>query len=438
MPSLRDIVNLTITRQTSAVSKAGFGTAMVLGTHKRFNELLKYYSTSNSMLIANDGDFISTDAEYIAALPMFSQENAVTRVAVGRRRMDDTVVVTVDMAEDNTDYTCTINGIDFTITSDSDATEIEIGGLLVTEINLGSEPVTASDNVDGTYDLVADVALVPYTLQVDTNQSYPLDADDTVPNDLTAISNSDNNWYGLMGTTRTQADQEAMALWTESNKKVCVLGSAEADIVDTTDGGDTVTLAAVLKAASYDRSMVAYSGSAGTQYPESALFGVILPKNPGSYTAMFKTLATITVDELTDTQLTNGTDKNAMVYTPIGGINMTQEGKVASGEYLDVIIFIDWLEAEIITNVFGNFVNQDKIAFTDPGAGSVEAEIKKALKLGVDRQGLAEDPAPTTSVPLVADVSSTDKANRLLPDVTFDATLSGAIHGTTIHGIVTV
>ncbi|GAG97040.1 unnamed protein product, partial [marine sediment metagenome] len=67
--SLQDIVNITITRETRAVSRAGFGISMILGIHKRFNERIKYYSTSNAMLIVNGGDFDSTDLEYIAAVP---------------------------------------------------------------------------------------------------------------------------------------------------------------------------------------------------------------------------------------------------------------------------------------------------------------------------------------------------------------------------------
>ncbi|MCK5609860.1 DUF3383 family protein [Candidatus Pacearchaeota archaeon] len=439
MATLNTIVNLTITRQTRAVSKAGFGTAMVLGIHKRFTERIKYYSTSNAMLIVNGGDFDSVDSEYIAALPMFGQENAVTRVAVGRRKTSDTTVITITTVANNTAYTTTINGTAFEYTSDADATNLEIALGLVTAINLGAEPVTALDNVDGTYDLDADVADAPYTVVVDSGQTVtPYVASDTMANDLAAIKTENNDWYGLLLTSRTLADQTAAAAWVQTNKKFAGFGSADVNIINTTDAGDTTTLAAVLKAASYTRSYAFYSGSAATQYPESALFGVILPKNPGSYTTMFKTLAGITVDDLTDTQITNATDKYCMIYTTIGGVNMTQEGQTADSEYIDVIIFIDWLEAEIVANVFGDFVNQDKVPYTDAGAGAIEGDVKAALKLGVEREGLAEDPPYTTSVPLVADVSTSDKANRLLPDVEFGATLSGAIHFTNIAGQVTV
>jgi hypothetical protein len=40
--------------------------------------------------------------------------------------------------------------------------------------------------------------------------------------------------------------------------------------------------------------------------------------------------------------------------------------------------------------------------------------------------------------PKVKDVSSADRANRVLPDVTFSATLAGAIHAVEILGTISV
>lgn len=436
---LSDIVNVNITRETRAVSRAGFGVAMILGIHKRFTERIKYYSTTDAMLLVNGGDFESTDEEYIAAIPLFSQENSVIQMAVGRRKTSDTTVITISGVENNTLYTTIINGTVFSFTSDADATNLEIAAGLVADINGGSEPVTASDNVDGTYDLDADVASVPYTVVVDSNQTVtPYVASDTMANDLAAIKNESNDWYGLVLTSRVVQDALDAAAWVETNKKFAKFASSDANTIDQSVSTDTTSLAIQLKDLSYARSQVLYHPDAANTYMESALFGVILPKNPGSYTEMFKTLVGVAVTDLTDTQSKNARDKNCLIYTEIGGVNITQEGKVAEGEFSDVIVFVDWLEAEITANVYGDLVNQDKVPYTDSGIGAIEGDIKTALSLGVDRGGLAEDPPFTTTVPKAVDVNPTDKANRLLPDVLFTAILAGAIHATTINGTVTV
>jgi len=78
------------------------------------------------------------------------------------------------------------------------------------------------------------------------------------------------------------------------------------------------------------------------------------------------------------------------------------------------------------------------VPFTNAGIGVVEAEVNAVMRLCVNNTILAEDPAPVVTVPLVSAVSTTDKSNRLLPDVTFTGTLAGAIHATEVSGTVSV
>src|SRR6056297_3310046 len=139
---LSDIVNVQITRQTTSVSRAGFGTALILGIHKRTTELIKFYSSIASVA----EDFETTDKEYIAATALFSQTPSPVQIAIGRRETQDTTVVTVTAA-DSTVYSETINGTVFSITSSSSGdTAADIAAALKSAIDLGSEPVTITDN----------------------------------------------------------------------------------------------------------------------------------------------------------------------------------------------------------------------------------------------------------------------------------------------------
>lgn len=432
--SLEDIVNVQISRETASVSRQGFGTPLILGINKGFTALAATYSS----LAAVAEDFSTTSKEYKAAQAFFSQSPKVVQVKIGRRATSDTAVITVDTVVDSTTYTCTINGTVFSVNSGVGATAASIAGLLETAINAGSEPVTATDNLDGTYDLDADVASTAYSVKVDVNQSAAFTTSTTADADLASISGEDDDWYGLVYTERTQSDVEAIAGYIETVRKIFGTASADADIAGTTDAADTTTVAAVLKAAAYARTFVMYLSNAATQYPEAALLGVLLPLDPGSYTAKFKTLSGITRDVNTSTQRTNILAKNATQYTTVGGQNITEDGKVSEGEFIDVIIFVDWLEARITEGVYGKLVNTPKLPFTDAGIGVVEAEINKVLQDGITLGGIAPDPAFSISVPKAADVSAGDKAARTLNNVTFQATLAGAIHAVTINGTVTV
>jgi hypothetical protein len=167
-----------------------------------------------------------------------------------------------------------------------------------------------------------------------------------------------------------------------------------------------------------------------------AWLGKMLPKDPGSATWNMKTLSGITAYELTSGNRTFVLNKNANIYTETAGVSLTEKGKVASGEYIDIIRGIDWLESTITEKVFAVFVNNDKIPGTDPGVTIVENAVKEALDEGVQATLITDD--YTVSVPLVSDISDQDKIDRTLPDISFTATLQGAVHTVTINGVVTV
>ncbi len=83
-------------------------------------------------------------------------------------------------------------------------------------------------------------------------------------------------------------------------------------------------------------------------------------------------------------------------------------------------------------------MNLPKIPFTDAGIAIIEGEIRAQIADGQGDNFIALDPEPTVTVPKAVDVSSIDRANRLLPDVEFTFRAAGAIHQVDINGVVTV
>jgi len=432
--SLEDVIKINITRETKVASRQGFGTVMILGIHKAFTGKIRFYATPKDVLV----DFELTDKEYIAANTILTQKVSPKLVAIGRRETSDTSVVTVAVVANTTKYSITINGTKFEFTSDGTATAIEIAAGLKIAVDAGSEPVTFTDNTDGTYDIDPTVAGTDYSLKADSRQTIAYNTSDTIPNDLAAIQQADNDWYAVMYTLRTQADVEAVASWTEGEKKLFGTASADVNIIDTTDSADSTTIAAIFKSLNYARSWVIFGGEASTKFPEGALFGNVLPLDPGSYTLAFKTLVGIVSDGLTVTQEKNALDKNANIYIKNAGVDITREGTVGEGEFIDIIIFVDWLQTRMTERLFTLLIQNPKVAFTDPGIASVESEILAQLQEGIDSGGLAADPAPTVFVPKAVDVSTADKAARQLNDVTFQGTLAGAIHAMTVDGTVSL
>ena len=441
--SLRDIVNVQITRETQTVSRAGFGTALILAIHQAFTERYREY---DSMSAVSD-DFDSASDVYKAAQAAFSQSPSPKKIAVGRRHCSSTPA-TISTAVDNANYTVTINGVVFTYNAGAGATVSTIRAGVVAAINAGSEPVTATNGSVGAFTVDADVSSVPYSLTVgDRITIGTLVADDDIEDDLDAIEAVNGTWYGLVITSRVKQVILDVAAWIEATRKIFVAVSDEADIIGLSDSGDTTSVAALLKAAAYARTALLYHHKATTEYADAAWIEKMLPQTPGSYTAMFKTLAGITVSDLTPTQSTNARAKFCNVYEEIGGVNITREGKVSANEFIDVIIFVDWLQARITESVYGMLVRSLKVPYTEGGIQAVASKVAAPLQEGQDNGGISpfefddqdiQIGGYVVTAPRLQDCSVADKAARLLTNVKFTAWLAGAIQAVEINGIVTV
>jgi hypothetical protein len=359
----------------------------------------------------------------------------------------------------NQAYTVKINGSTFTYTAPIDVTDdLQIAAGLVAEINTlyplpplvpvaKKQPVSATDNLDGSFEIEADVAGTGFTIKVASLESMtvekgliidPYTASATVTADLTAIAAVNNDWYALASTTRDTPTVKLIAAWVEARVKLYGIASDNANIINVASGVDTTSIAAFLNINGYVRSFVIYHQDSQDDFPECAWFGAALPLQPGSETWMFKNLKTIPYSNLTTTQETNAFDKACNTYEYVGGVGITQQGTVAQGEYIDIIRGVDWLTSTIQSYVYSVLVNNPKVPYTDAGIAQIEGEVRRALQLGVDNNFIAADPAYTISVPRASAVAPIDKTNRILKNVRFQATLAGAIHATQITGTVSV
>lgn len=259
--------------------------------------------------------------------------------------------------------------------------------------------------------------------------------DATIAASLAAIQNEDNSWYGLVADQAMVADFDDIAAWVESAKKLAIFWITDVNAYDATK---TTDLASVLKAAAYDRSAVIWHATpaSGADYPDAAWMGEGFPYDPGTSTWAYKTLKGITPDNIAgkETPLQN---KNCNYYSEVGGVNITQEGKVASGEWIDIIIGTDWLEARLREEVFSAFVNNRKIPYDDTGIAMIEGLVKGVLQRAA-KAGILQEDSIVVTVPKYADIPQADKLDRKLPDVKFTALYQGAIQRTTINGTISV
>lgn len=422
--------NATITNNTQAVSKESIADSLV----NEINGLVGTGVTA-SLNVPNDG-IINLSAD-VSGTPYTV---AVSTTIVNPNEAK----VTVTQAVPSTQYVVTLNGVAVSYTSAVDVQDNETIALgLVNAINNAGLSVGASDNGDGSFEVADTVPFVITVSEQILSKEFGLIIDPLVPSasvtdDLDAIELEDDNWYALAYTDRTKAVVQSIAAWVETRMKIFGTASDDATIINTAAGSDMTSIAALLNQAGYVRSFVMYHQDADSDYPECAWFGRVLPTTPGSVTWKFKTLASISYSDLSTNQSNNALNKKCNLYRFIGGVGITANGTVAEGEFIDIIRGIDWLTARIQEFVYALLVNSDKVPYTDAGIASVEAEVRRALDLGVSNSFIAPDPEYTVTVPKAANVPSADKAARILRDVVFTATLAGAIHAVEIRGRVSV
>ena len=247
-------------------------------------------------------------------------------------------------------------------------------------------------------------------------------ADATLTAALDAIKSEDNDWYFLLTMTRTSALVLLAAAWAEVQKKFYVF--AEAAVA--------VPIMVLIEALGYNRSMGVYhstaDGTASDVFADVGWVARMAVTDPGSTYWAEKAVVGVTADTITTTEMAavDAVYGNYFVDTPGG--TLPYNGKVASGEWADVIRFADWQANELATRIFALKLKKSaansKIPYTSKGLTMIEGEIFGAMNAGVTVGGLASF---TITIPDVANVSDADKLSRTLNNTSTTGVLAGAI-----------
>jgi hypothetical protein len=449
MSAINEIVDISITRDTLGVRRAGFSVPIIIGEGLATGDRVSFFTNRDDVAAAVFGGVDSV--EYKMADVVFSQNPSVERLAIGGQNEDKAVEFTGTMTAGN--IVATVNGTVVTEAFDTDL-NTTIGNLATSitgEAISGVDTATALTNV---LTVTADAgAFVGITIGFtslgsgDTVTASLQAGSETVLEAFQAIRLVNDSWYWVLIASRTEQDQKDIALEVEGLKKHFCTASSDANIVNQAAGTDTTSLAYFFENAGYVRTSLFYIGDNTAQFPDAGYVGRLAPLDPGSYTGKFKTLIKVIQDDLISTQSLNARDKNCNTYEEVGQKNITREGITPSGEFTDVIVFIDWLESTMADDVYAGLTSDLKTPFTDPGIQSVGSTMEPSLKTGQNRGGISplsfddddvQDGGYQITVPRRQDLDPNDIALRILRDLSFTAWLSGAIHFVKIRGTVTV
>ena len=448
MSDISRFVGVSITADTRTPSQQGFGIPCIAGFHTAFDERARIYDDIDGAAV----DFPSATLPdfYNAISAAFSQNPRPAQVVVGRTTLDDemSIQITVNAADlrGTYAYTVYVGGYACTFTSDATplATEITAGLKIAIDAvaTAQSFAITVTDNgtdieIDAT--TAADrVSVYIPDEQIALLQLKDNTTDGGIATDIAAIRVANDDWYALTLINSSAAVITAAAIATSAIDRLLVVSTADYD---------TLTVAAtdvmsVQQGLSRDHVVIKYHNKSMTQFPAAALLGKMLPTLPGTATWAFKELVGVTKMKLTATQRGYVLAKNGMVYTDVANFGVTEQGKVASGEFIDIIVGLDWQIARISEAVFGRLATTPKIGYSDNGVNTLAGDVFEVLMQGVgtaDAPGLyKEDPQPTVSTKPVAEVPTAERALRQYNYITFVAEFEGAIHYVGVSGKVTV
>lgn len=482
MANIDRIVKVAIALRTAGVASLSFSDLMLFGQYTADDDSYVNIITDADQLV-EDFHCQPVDPIYKAAQAVFSQIPHINRLYIGR---DDTgqappidlpslltggtftapqqaTLLTTLQALDDGAFSIAVNGLPRD-TGEMDFTDIEnlTEAAEVIETGLGSgvtcswsgmafiiQTIATGDTTSLDFaGAPADGTDISITLRLTvatgaTLRQGGVGTTRTVTENLIALANENNDWYAICDVHHIESRAVEMGEWAEAREKlfVTVLSNPNNTSASATDNTST---AAQLKQKQLFRTAWWYNPDPA-QFPDCALIAKMFTKYPGQETYANQRLSAVNYTFLSETIYSNLFNKNGNTFEPFRNIAITQNGKVAGGEWIDIIRFRDWLCEEIKIRIFQQMVD-NRIPYTDPGIAIIRTRLQEALDMGVIRGGIAPPevnsdgdlvPSYTISVPLSVNISANQKATRVLQDVYFTARIAGAIHVVEIQGTLT-
>lgn len=175
----------------------------------------------------------------------------------------------------------------------------------------------------------------------------------------------------------------------------------------------------------------------------TALISKTINKPVGSYTYKNRALKGVYADEgITKSQLEQYHKNNINAYVHKAGYDVTSEGKLLNGEYIDILDAKDWLITQIRYQIQQALIINDKIPYDNNGISLLESIVVNILQDAYNNGIIAEDddgqPSFTVNFAKRSETKASDREKRQYVEGKFSFDLAGAIHEVTVNGTINI
>ena len=322
-------------------------------------------------------------------------------------------------------------------------------------VTFTASPAGAADTIPATVAFYSDAAMsteleVTATVEFTNGKNAMTAADSLLDAIQTFQSDEDNDWYYFLTDRDEPEFVKALAKFAESSEpSEAELGAGIEDhrkfFMGQTSDKNFVCAAAraavIYTDAAYldEEPDASYTGNVAPFYPTAVTWKFKQPQNGNAPSSEGAKL--ISLPKLTDGERNQLLENKVNFLTEEYKRRYVKDGVCLDGEFIDVIIGSDWIVKRMRDLLYEILLTNPNIPYDDAGFGLVGTVAMQALSEAVDLGIIAKDPETnmgvmSVTIPKYADSTEEQRSTRTMPDIEWEALLSGAIHRVKSKGVL--
>ena len=286
-----------------------------------------------------------------------------------------------------------------------------------------------------------------------TNGKDVMSAADSLIETIKAFQREeDNDWYYFMTDRDEPEFVKALAKFAEASEPTeAELGTGVEDhrkfyMGQTSDlnFADNTARAAVIYTEEHclnEEPDASYTGNVGPFYPKNVTWKFKRPQDGNA--AASEGTKLITLPRLTEGQRDQLVENHVNFLTEEYKRQYVKEGVCLNGEFIDVVLGGDWIAKRMRDLLYDILLENANVDYSDAGFGLVATAVLQALSEAADEDHniVARDQESkagifTVNIPKYADSTEEQRRNRVMPDITWEALLCGAVHQVKTKGVL--